>query len=247
MLATGSAITHATFVAQNSAVHLEEGKADDYALVFIAPMDTPGKKLVCRRSYEADARSPWENPLSSRFDENDAVVIFDDAFIPWENVLVYRDVEKATGFYASVGVHAPLHAPVGHAPRRQARLPLRPARAGPAGERDGRLPRRAGEARRARRLAEPDLGADGGAVPRADARARGERRAEARVRDADPAVRHAGRAAGARDLRRDPGRRAARDPVECRRPAVRRAAPADRPLLPRVDRRRPRPRSSSSS
>jgi len=66
-------------------------------------MDTPGKKLVCRRSYEADARSPWENPLSSRFDENDAVVIFDDAFIPWENVLVYRDIEKATGFYASSG------------------------------------------------------------------------------------------------------------------------------------------------
>jgi 4-hydroxyphenylacetate 3-monooxygenase len=31
------------------------------------------------------------------------VVIFDDAFIPWENVLVYRDVKKATGFYASSG------------------------------------------------------------------------------------------------------------------------------------------------
>jgi paerucumarin biosynthesis protein PvcC len=103
MLATGSALTHATFVAQNSAVQLEEGKAEDYALVFIAPMDTPGKKLMSRRSYEADARSPWENPLSSRFDENDAVVLFDDAFIPWENVLVYRDVKKATGFYASSG------------------------------------------------------------------------------------------------------------------------------------------------
>ena len=103
MLATGSALTHATFVAQNSAVRLEAGKAEDYALVFIAPMDTPGKKLVCRRSYELAARSPWENPLSARFDENDAVVIFDDAFIPWQNVLVYRDVEKATGFYASSG------------------------------------------------------------------------------------------------------------------------------------------------
>jgi len=103
MLATGSAITHATFVAQNSAVQLEEGKAEDYALVFIAPMDTPGKRLICRNSYESAARSPWDNPLSSRFDENDAVVIFDDAFIPWENVLVYRDVKKATGFYASSG------------------------------------------------------------------------------------------------------------------------------------------------
>ena len=103
MLATGSALTHATFVAQNSAVQLEKGKAEDYALVFIADMDTPGQKLICRSSYERSAKSPWDNPLSSRFDENDAVVIFDDAFIPWENVLVYRDVDKATGFYAASG------------------------------------------------------------------------------------------------------------------------------------------------
>jgi aromatic ring hydroxylase len=103
MLATGSALTHATFVAQNSAVRLEKGKAEDYGLVFIAPMDTPGKALISRRSYELAAASPWDNPLSSRFDENDAVVVFDEAFIPWENVLVYRDVEKATGFYAASG------------------------------------------------------------------------------------------------------------------------------------------------
>jgi 4-hydroxyphenylacetate 3-monooxygenase len=41
--------------------------------------------------------------LSSRFDENDSVVIFDKVFIPWENVLVYRDVEKATAFYGASG------------------------------------------------------------------------------------------------------------------------------------------------
>ena len=103
MLATASALTHATFVAQNSAVTLEKGKAESYALVFIAPMDTRGMKLISRRSFEDSAESPWDNPLSSRFDENDAMVIFDDAFIPWENVLVYRDVDKATGFYAASG------------------------------------------------------------------------------------------------------------------------------------------------
>jgi paerucumarin biosynthesis protein PvcC len=102
MLATGSALTHATFVAQNSAVQLEEGKAEDYALVFIAPMDTPGKKLICRTSYERGA-SPWNYPLSSRFDENDAVVVFEDAFIPWENVLVCGDVKKATAFFPASG------------------------------------------------------------------------------------------------------------------------------------------------
>jgi|SRR5579875_376163 len=103
MLATGSALTHATFVAQNSATQLEKGKAEDFALVFIAPLDTPGSKLLCRASYEQAARSPFDHPLSSRFDENDAVLIFDNAFIPWENVLVYRDIDKAGAFYAQSG------------------------------------------------------------------------------------------------------------------------------------------------
>ncbi|UGS34395.1 4-hydroxyphenylacetate 3-hydroxylase family protein [Capillimicrobium parvum] len=103
MLATGSALTHATFVAQNSAVELQEGKAEDYALCFIVPMASPGVKLISRASYEAKATSPFDAPLSARFDENDAVIVFDDVFVPWEDVLVYRDVRKATAFYAQSG------------------------------------------------------------------------------------------------------------------------------------------------
>src|SRR5437867_1632716 len=103
MLATGSALTNATFVAQNSATHLEAGKAEDFALVFIAPMDTPGTKLLCRPSYEQSARSPFDHPLSSRFDENDAVLIFDEALIPWENFLVFRNVERANAFFPESG------------------------------------------------------------------------------------------------------------------------------------------------
>lgn len=105
MLATASALTHATFVAQNSAsaAMLEKGKAEDYALVFLAPMDTRGQKLISRPSYELRAESPFDHPLSSRFDENDAVLIYDNAFIPWEHVLVYRDVDKAQQFYAASG------------------------------------------------------------------------------------------------------------------------------------------------
>jgi len=103
MLATGSALTHATFVAQNSAVGLEPGKSEDYALAFIVPMDAPGMKLISRASYEQPVQAPWDYPLSSRFDENDAVAIFDRVLVPWDDVLVYRDVDKATGFYAQSG------------------------------------------------------------------------------------------------------------------------------------------------
>ena len=118
MLATGSAMTHATFVAQNSAVTLEAGKAEDFALVFIAPMDTPGVQLLCRPSYEQARAARSINPLSSRFDENDAVLIFDEAFIPWENFLVYRDIERANSFYPRLRVLQPLQLPGGHAARR---------------------------------------------------------------------------------------------------------------------------------
>ena len=105
MVATGSAITHATFVAVNSgiAARMQAGRDDHLALVFIADMNAPGLKLISRPSYEASARSPFDAPLASRFDENDAAVVFENTFIPWENVLVYRDVERAKGFYAESG------------------------------------------------------------------------------------------------------------------------------------------------
>jgi 4-hydroxyphenylacetate 3-monooxygenase len=105
MVATGSALTHATFVAVNSGVaaRMQADRDEDMALVFIVDMNTPGLKLLSRPSYEANARSPFDAPLASRFDENDAVVVFDKAFVPWENVLVFRDVERTRGFYAESG------------------------------------------------------------------------------------------------------------------------------------------------
>ena len=105
MVATGSALTEATFVAVNSgtAARMEVGRDEDMALVFITRMNAPGVKLICRPSYEHKATSPFDYPLASRFDENDAVMVFDNALIPWENVLVYRDVEKTLSFYSASG------------------------------------------------------------------------------------------------------------------------------------------------
>jgi 4-hydroxyphenylacetate 3-monooxygenase len=38
--------------------------------------------------------SPYDYPLSSRFDENDAILVMDHVLIPWENVLIYRDFDR---------------------------------------------------------------------------------------------------------------------------------------------------------
>lgn len=105
MVATGSMLTHGTFVGLtgNITSRMQKDRDEDMAVVFIADMNTPGLKLICRPSYEQKASSPLENPLSGRFDENDAVFIMDKAFIPWENVLVYRDIDRCKTFYAESG------------------------------------------------------------------------------------------------------------------------------------------------
>ncbi|MDM5196757.1 4-hydroxyphenylacetate 3-hydroxylase N-terminal domain-containing protein [Fictibacillus enclensis] len=103
MVATGSAGCHYNFVAHYGALPVQH---EDYALVFIAPMNIPGVKLICRPSYEMNATvmgSPFDYPLSSRFDENDTVLVFDKALIPWENILVYKDIQKANEFFPTSG------------------------------------------------------------------------------------------------------------------------------------------------
>ncbi|WP_223461095.1 MULTISPECIES: 4-hydroxyphenylacetate 3-hydroxylase family protein [unclassified Pseudomonas] len=103
MVATSAALSNATFVAQNSATHYQAGAEEDFALCFILPMNAPNLKIMCRRSYEAASLSPFDHPLSSRFDENDSVLIFDGVLVPWENVLIYRDIERARSFYGASG------------------------------------------------------------------------------------------------------------------------------------------------
>ncbi|GAA1372288.1 4-hydroxyphenylacetate 3-hydroxylase family protein [Streptomyces beijiangensis] len=71
----------------------------EHALCFSVPIDTPGLKFISRTSYEAQARSVFDNPLSSRFDENDALLICEDVFVPWENVLTYRNVDASFGMW----------------------------------------------------------------------------------------------------------------------------------------------------
>ena len=49
--------------------------------------------MLSRRSYEASATSPWDYPLSHRFDENDSIVYFDDVKVPWERIFLFGDTD----------------------------------------------------------------------------------------------------------------------------------------------------------
>lgn len=88
MLGTSTIMSNELLIGSIQPLRADEGK---YAFTAAVPLSSKGLKLLSRRSYEEAASSQFDYPLSSRFDENDAVVYFDDVKIPWERVFVHRD------------------------------------------------------------------------------------------------------------------------------------------------------------
>lgn len=76
-----------------SSFHKRSNDEEALANVFYIPASLEGLHIVCRPSFASDERD--NQPLSARYDEMDAVLIFDHVFIPWEHVLVYEDPENA--------------------------------------------------------------------------------------------------------------------------------------------------------
>ena len=73
----------------------------DYAVGFICDLGSPGIKMICRTGFAG--RAPAEDyPLSNRLDEIDALVVFDNVLVPWENVLFYRHTRAATFIRATL-------------------------------------------------------------------------------------------------------------------------------------------------
>ena len=80
--------------------HLLGEEARKQAFSFALPCATPGIKFMCRESLDQGS-SNFDHPLGSRFEEMDAVVFFDNVFVPWERVFLLGDVEMANKFAAA--------------------------------------------------------------------------------------------------------------------------------------------------
>ncbi|GAB4070869.1 4-hydroxyphenylacetate 3-monooxygenase [Ancylobacter sonchi] len=102
MLGTSSVMSDELFVANIQPL----GRGEEaYALSFALPIGSRGLTLMSRKSYEAEARSSFDYPLSANFDENDAIVYFDDVKVPWERVFVYRDTDMARAQWHDTPMH----------------------------------------------------------------------------------------------------------------------------------------------
>ena len=71
-----------------------------YSFAFAVPCDTPGLRFIAREPLDY-GRSHFDHPLGSRFDEPDAVVVFDDVHVPYERCFTLGDPEACNGFYTA--------------------------------------------------------------------------------------------------------------------------------------------------
>ncbi len=102
MLATGSVMANEIFV--GCIQPLQPGD-ERHAVCFAIPVATQGLRLLSRKSYEAHATSTFDAPLASRFDENDAIALFDDVRVPWERVFALRDLKIMQAMWHETPAH----------------------------------------------------------------------------------------------------------------------------------------------
>jgi 4-hydroxyphenylacetate 3-monooxygenase len=102
MLATGGVMADEVFV---TCIQPLQPGDETYALSFAIPMNAKGLKMLSRKSYEAASPSVFDNPLASRFDENDAILYFDDVRVPWDRIFVFKNIEMCQKQFHATPAH----------------------------------------------------------------------------------------------------------------------------------------------
>lgn len=102
MLATGGVMANEVLVTCIQPLRAGEER---YAVSFAVPMNAKGLKILSRKSYEGCAPSVFDNPLASRFDENDAVLYFDDVKVEWPRVFINQDIAMCQKQFHATPAH----------------------------------------------------------------------------------------------------------------------------------------------
>jgi aromatic ring hydroxylase len=78
---------------------------NEYVQWFSIPMNTPGLVTLCREPLSQNPGS-YGHPFSHRFDEQDAMMYFNDVFVPWDHVMMLYDSDAAGRLLGRVNVLA---------------------------------------------------------------------------------------------------------------------------------------------
>ncbi|MEL0638826.1 4-hydroxyphenylacetate 3-hydroxylase N-terminal domain-containing protein [Marinomonas sp. TI.3.20] len=72
---------------------------EDFAVAFSLPVGAVGVKQICRKALNHTELSRFDHPIASAFDEIDTYLILEEVEVPWDRVLVYKDVGMSNAFY----------------------------------------------------------------------------------------------------------------------------------------------------
>lgn len=102
MLGTASPMSNEVFVGA-----MQPLKPGEESMSFSAciPLNARGVKFFSRKSYEAASTSTFDNPLASRYDENDAIIYFDEVKVSWDRVFVHNNVQMAQAQWHAAPTH----------------------------------------------------------------------------------------------------------------------------------------------
>jgi 4-hydroxyphenylacetate 3-monooxygenase oxygenase component len=76
---------------------------DDQALMFAIPAATPGLRLLCRDGLGGHG-GRFDHPLAERFDEMDAICVFDEVVVPWDRVFMRGSAAQANALRRETGM-----------------------------------------------------------------------------------------------------------------------------------------------
>jgi 4-hydroxyphenylacetate 3-monooxygenase len=102
MLGTATVFCHETWC--GNLQPLAPGQ-EKQSITFVVPLNAPGVSIWSRKSYEQHAVSEFDNPLATRFDENDAAVLFENVHVPWERVFCIDNVVMSREIYIRTPGH----------------------------------------------------------------------------------------------------------------------------------------------
>ena len=102
MLGTSTIMANEVLVTSIQPLRVRE---ENYAFTAAIPLGAKGVKILSRKSYEATAVSEFDNPLATHFDENDAVLYFDEVKVPWERVFTYRNTDMCRAQFHDAPTH----------------------------------------------------------------------------------------------------------------------------------------------
>lgn len=102
MLGTGAVFSDVTWVGNLLPLAPDQ---KGQAVTCGVPMNAPGLSIWTRKSFERYALGPIDSPFSSRFDESDAICVFEDVKVPWEHVFLVDDALTSREMYFRTPSH----------------------------------------------------------------------------------------------------------------------------------------------